>query len=87
MARESENDPRPLSALGGSIQVTSGALLAEICHKLVIVFTVAGNLTVRTLDGTSTTLATMPVGPFTLDAQFDTVTWTGTATATAFYRI
>ncbi len=87
MARENETNNRPLAAPAGSQQVTSGVLLNQIAHKLVIAFSVTGSLTIRTLDGVSTTLSVMPVGVFTFDVQFDTVTWTGTATAVAFYHI
>jgi hypothetical protein len=85
-SRVSEADKRPLSAPICSQQVTSGTDLLQIGCKLVIVFSVTGALTIRTLDGVSTTLSNMPVGVFTFDVQHDKVTWTGTATATSFFN-
>jgi hypothetical protein len=85
-SRLSEADKRPLSAPTSAQQVTSGAQLAQIGCKLVIVFTVSGNLTIRTLDGVSTAFTSMPTGVFTFDVQHDTVTWTGTATAVSFFN-
>jgi hypothetical protein len=84
--RLNEIDKRPKAAEGIGLQVTSGSLLANICTKLVIAFSVTGSLTFRMADGNSVTLSVMPVGCFTFDVQFDTVTWTGTATAVAFYN-
>lgn len=84
--RISEADNRPLNAPPGSVQLVSGTAPGMIMHKLLIVYTVTGNLTVETLDGGSITLTGMPVGAYTLDCQFDKVTWTGTATAAGFYR-
>lgn len=82
-----QNSPKPLSAPGGAVQLTSGVAPSEICHKLAITFSVTGNLTIVALDGTSVTLNSMPVGHFQFDVQFQSVTWTGTATAVGFWRI
>ena len=49
--------------------------------------TVAGNLTIQTLDGAAPTLTGLQVGTWTFDVQFDKVTWTGTATAVGFYNV
>lgn len=85
MARINEGDARPLIAPQGSEQLTSGNTTAHICHKLIVCFSVGGNLTIQTLDGTAVTISSMPVGCFDFDIQFDKVTWTGTATAAGFY--
>jgi len=85
-AIESQNDPRPLSAPGGSQQVTSGSALAQVGCKLVVCVAAAGNLTITTLDGTATTLTGLPAGVFTFDVQHQLVSWTGTMTAVSFYR-
>ena len=84
--RENEIDRRALNSPGIGLAVTSGVQLATPCTKLVICFSVTGNLTLRMMDGNSVTISSVPVGMFTLDVQFDTVTWTGTATAVAFYN-
>ncbi len=86
MANENQNDPRPLSAPGGSQQVTSGTALSQIGCKLVVCVTVTGNLSITTLDGATTTLTSLPVGVFTIDVQHTLVAWTGTMTAVSFYR-
>ncbi len=86
-ARENENSPKPLSAPGGSVQVTSGTALGQVGHKLVVCVTVTGVLTITTLDGTATALTGLPVGVFTFDVQHTLVSWTGTMTAASFYRI
>ena len=84
--RENEIDRRALNSPGIGLAVTSGVLLATPCTKLIISFTVTGNLTLRMMDGNSVTITGMPVGVFTFDVQFDTVTWTGTANAVAFFN-
>lgn len=89
MPRENENDPRPLQPPGGSFAPTSGVLMPMIGCKLVVnVTTAAASLSFRTLDGNTIVIATssLPVGVYTFDVQFDTVTWT-TATVAAFYRL
>jgi hypothetical protein len=83
--RINESRNSPLIPPNTSLQVSSGVLLGSPCTKLVICFSATGTLTIRTLDGQSQALALMPVGVFTFDIQFDTVTWTGTATAVAYY--
>lgn len=87
VARQNENSPKPLSAPGGSQQVTSGTALPVIGHKLVVVVTVSGNLSITTLDNTTVTLTGLPVGVFTFDVQHQLVSWTGTMTAASFYRL
>jgi hypothetical protein len=83
--RENEIDRRGLNSPGVGLTCTSGVQLATPCTKLVICFSVSGNLTLRMMDGNSVTINSLPIGMFTLDVQFDTVTWTGTATAVAFF--
>lgn len=87
MARENESDRRPLAAPGGSVQVSSGTLLGVICSKFLVCCTASGNLTFRTLDGTSTTLTGLQTGTYSFDLQADTVTWTGTMTVIGLYHI
>lgn len=83
------NSPKPLSAPGGSVNLSSGVAPGMTLHKLMIAFTVTGNLQITTLDGNTTTAIAMPVTniPFVIDCQFQSVTWTGTAVAIGFYRI
>jgi hypothetical protein len=80
----SESRNSPLIPQNTGVQLTSGAAVA-MCTKLVIVFTVSGNLTVRMADGNSWTLTAMPIGYYTFDINFDTATWTGTATAIGLF--
>ena len=84
--RENEIDRRGLNPPGIGLTVTSGVQLATPCTKLVINFTASGNLTLRTMDGNSVTITGVPIMLLTLDVQFDTVTWTGTANAVAFFN-
>jgi hypothetical protein len=80
-----ESKNQPIVAPNSSVQLSSGVATVPPCSKLVMVTTVAGNVTIKTLDGTSVTLTTVPTGILVLDIQFDTVTWAGTATAAGFY--
>jgi hypothetical protein len=85
------NSPKPLSAPGGAVNLSSGVAPGQIFHKLMISYSVAGNLQITMLDGTTTTAIAMPINtslyPFVIDCQFQSVTWTGTAVAVGFYRI
>lgn len=84
-----QNSTRPLSSLGGAVQLASGAAPANgiVCHKLAVCFSVTGNLTIVALDGNTVTINSLPVGCYQFDVQFQSVTWTGTATAVGFYSI
>jgi hypothetical protein len=82
-----QNSPKPLSAPGGSVQLASGVAPGPVCHKLAIAVSVAGSLSITTLDGTTTTFTTMPIGFFEIDCQFVSASWAATATAVGFYRI
>lgn len=84
-----ENDPRPLSAPGGSATPSSGTDIGRVCCKLVInVSTALASFSITTLDGTSVALGAIPVGLWTFDCQFTKVTWSGGTMAgiAAFYR-
>lgn len=86
MARENEADRRPTSPPSGTvgaITASDSTVISPICTKLFINCTVAGNVTVRMLDG-NTAAIPVPTGVTQVDIQFDQVKSTGT-TATATY--
>lgn len=86
MARENEADRRPISAPSGSVGAITASdttVISPICSTLIVSCTVAGNVTVRMLDGSTPAIA-VPTGVTTLNLQFDQVRSTGT-TATATY--
>jgi hypothetical protein len=90
MARENEADRRPLASPAGSFNPASGAVFQTIAHKLIVtVVTAASTFSVRTLDGSTTTFGSLPVGTYVFDVQCDTYT-AGTpanVNVAAFYHI
>lgn len=90
MARENEADRRPLSSPSGSFSPTSGVLFQTIAHKLIVtVVTAASTFSVRTLDGNTVSLGSLPVGTYVFDIQCDTYT-AGTpanVTVAAFFHV
>jgi hypothetical protein len=90
VARENEADRRPSSSPSGSFAPTSGVLFSNIAHKLIVtVVTAASTFSVRTLDGITTSLGSLPVGTYVFDVQCDTYTagTPGNVTVAAFYHV
>jgi hypothetical protein len=90
MARENESDRRALAAPAGSFNPASGTVFQAIAHKLIVtVVTAASTFSVRTLDGNTTNLGSLPVGTYVFDIQCDTYTagTPGNVTVAAFYHI
>ncbi len=85
--RESEADRRAVATPSGSLTPTSGAVFIPICHKFFVNVTGTGTLSFHTLDGTTSSLGTLPVGVYVFDVQADTLTWTGTMVIIGLYHV
>lgn len=84
MARINEAEGTAVVAPCYSEQLTSGVQTSRVCQKIAVCVAVAGNLTIRTLDGATPVITALPAGFFVWDVQFDMATWTGTMTAVGY---
>jgi hypothetical protein len=81
-------DKRPRMSYGCSVQITSGTPTTPQCMMFIVNITTATTLSFTTVDGTTVSLGTMPVGVYTFDVQVVEVTL-GTAadgTIVGFYN-
>jgi hypothetical protein len=85
--RISESKNQALVVPNASQALISGGQNRVCFSKLLFVVSSGpSNLTIRTIDGTSTTLTGLTTGAvLNLDVQFTLATWTGTATAAGTY--
>lgn len=79
-------DAKPLRSLNGSVSLTTGVAPGPLMHRLFVNVTTAGAVGVTTVDGTTVSLGTLPIGVYQLDIEFTSATFPAGA-AVGFYAI